>query len=377
YADGRIRNTLRFFSAQTNYLKKLPGALSLEAGAKTSLVRFENSTRYAATQAYNYNEDIHSAYLQASKTVRGITVKAGTRMENTNMKGRQLQPQDTAFNLTRTDFFPYVFISRNLMRIMGYELRAYLVYRRTISRPAYEYLNPSPRRIDPYLLETGNPALRPQFTHNYEANISVDERPIIAIGYNDTRDIFTNVIYQADTGRSVAYRTYDNLGANKETYFRALGAIPPGRRYFFVVGGQYNHNFYQGQYEGKPLSFKRGSWTIFTYQTFKLTPLTQLTLNGFARFRGQLQFYELSSFGALNFSVNQQLLQRKLTLSLSAQDLFFTNNNTFRIRQGSVDASGYRKSDTRRFGINLRYNFGLRKRDEGNLFGVESPEKTN
>lgn len=263
------------------------------------------------------------------------------------------------------------------MKIAGYDLRAYLVFRRTISRPAYEYLNPSIRFVDQYLFETGNPSLRPQFTKNYEANISVDERPIIAIGVNDTKDIFTNVIYQADTSNKLAFRTYDNLGSNKETYFRALGALPPGKRYFFVAGFQYNHNFYQGLYENKPLSFKKGSWTIFSYQTFKVTPLMQLTLNGFARFKGQQQFYELSTFGALNMSLNQQLFKKKLIITVSANDIFATNKNDFIINQGSVSASGFRKGDTRRFGLNFRYNFGIRKKEENNLFNLESPERAN
>ncbi|HEY0066883.1 MAG TPA: outer membrane beta-barrel protein, partial [Flavisolibacter sp.] len=160
------------------------------------------------------------------------------------------------------------------------------------------------------------------------------------------------------------------------TYFRALGAIPPGKKYFFVVGAQYNHNFYNGLYENKPLSFKRGSWTIFTYHNLKVTPLTNVSLNGFARFKGQQQFYELSTFGMLNLSLSQQFFKKKLTLTLSAQDIFFTNNNEFILRQGTVDASGYRESDTRRFGLNLRYNFGFRKREENNnMFNVESPER--
>jgi hypothetical protein len=160
-------------------------------------------------------------------------------------------------------------------------------------------------------------------------------------------------------------------------YFRALGAIPPGKRYFFVLGTQYNHNFYEGLYQNKPLSYKRGSWTIFTYQTFKITPLTQFTLNGFARFKGQIQFYELSTFGALNMSLSQQLLNKKLIVTLSANDIFYTNNNNFSLQQGTVNASGFRKSDTRRFGLNLRYNFGFRKREENNIFNIESPERTN
>lgn len=386
--DGALDNRLGFFSAQSNVLKKLNGGFTLEGGLKTTVVQFRNSTEYFResggtrtrdpfrSRAYRYSENINSAFLQASKSLGTIVVKAGTRMENTNMRGHQLSPTDTSFLNRRTDLFPYVYISRKVMEIAGYDLKAYLVYRKTISRPAYEYLNPSPRYIDPYLFETGNPSLRPQFTRNYEANISVDERPLIAIGYNDTKDIFTNVMYQADSSRRQAYRTYDNLGSNKETYFRALGAIPPGKRYFFVVGMQYNHNFYQGLYEGKPLSFRRGSYTVFTYQTFKVTPLTQLTLSGFARFKGQLQFYELGAFGALNMSLNQQLLNKKLTITISANDLLATNQNEFTIQQGSLSASGLRRGDTRRFGLNLRYNFGLKKREDSNLFNIESPEKS-
>ncbi|HEU4472205.1 MAG TPA: outer membrane beta-barrel protein [Flavisolibacter sp.] len=384
--DGDLDNRLRFFSAQTNLVKKIGRSLTVEAGGKTSLVGFRNSTDYfrlngniretdsVRTGAYRYREYIHAGYVQASKVIRGITFKAGARLEHTDMRGRQIEPDDTSFAIKRTDLFPYVYISKSIMTIAGYDLRAYLVLRRTISRPAYEYLNPTLRFIDPFLFETGNPSLRPQFTWNYEANISVDERPIVAFGVNDTKDIFTQVVYQADTNAKVSLRTYDNLGSNKETYIRLLGAIPPGKRYFFVVGAQYNHNFYNGFYEQKPLSFRRGSWTIFSYHSFRLTPLTQLSMSGFARFKGQQQFYELSTFGEFRASVSQQLFKKKLNLTLSVNDIFRTNRNEFTINQGSINAYGMREADTRRFGLNLRYNFGLRKKEERSMFDVESRE---
>ncbi|MDB5246704.1 MAG: TonB-dependent receptor [Segetibacter sp.] len=387
--DGAVTTKFNFYSISSNVLWKLPKKFTVETGIKSTFVSFSNNADYFRviegsrtvdnfrTAAFNYRENINSGYLQASKNVSGIVVKMGVRAENTNMEGNQLVPKDTSFNIHRTDLFPYIYISRNLMTIMSYELKAYLVYRRTISRPSYDLLNPFPRYIDPYLFETGNPALRPQFTQNYEANISVNERPIFAVGVNNTKDIFTNVIYQADSSKSLAYRTYDNLGTNKETYFRILGAIPPGRKYFIVAGLQYNHNFYNGLYENKPLGFKRGSFSIFTYQTLKISPTTQFTINGFARFNGQLQFYELTSFGSLNFSLNQQFLNKKLMISLNATDVLFTNNNSFSLQQGTVNASGYREADTRRFGINVRYNFGFRKKEENNMFNIESPEKGN
>lgn len=385
--DGNSLNKRNFFTAQSDLKWKWENNITVETGAKTSWLYFNSVTNYfrqvngsrdkdpARTNTFRYDENINAAYLQGSKSIKDIVIKAGLRMENTNMKGRQLVPGDTSFTIHRTDLFPYIYLSKKVMTIAGYELRAYLVYRRTINRPVYEQLNPFPRYVDQYLTEVGNPALRPQFTQNYEANISVDERPIIAVGINDTKDIFTNVIYGSDSSQSQAYRTYDNLGKNREWYLRGLGAIPPGKKYFFFLGAQYNHNMYNGIYEKEPLTFRKGTWTFFTYHSLKLDPLSQVTLYGFIRMKGQQQFYELSSFGVVNTSINRQFLNKKLILTLSLNDIFLTNRNDFHISQGSVTASGFRRADTRRFGINVRYNFGIRKKEEAEeVFNVEAPQ---
>jgi hypothetical protein len=99
-----------------------------------------------------------------------------------------------------------------------------------------------------------------------------------------------------------------------------------------------------------------------------------LTLNGFVRFRGQQQFYELSSFGALNMSVNRKFIKDKLVLTLSGNDILRTNKNDFTIKQGSVNAAGFRLSDTRRFGINIRYAFGVKKKEEKKFMDVDVQE---
>jgi iron complex outermembrane recepter protein len=384
--DGTSDNNRHHLNLQSDLKLKLSGRLTLETGVRASFLNYRSVTNYyiekvignrekdpGRTNTFHYDENINALYLQASKTLgKDFVIKAGARMENTNMKGRQIIPDDTTFSIHRTDLFPYVYLSKNLMKIAGYELRAYIVYRRTISRPVYEQLNPFPRYIDQFLTEIGNPALRPQFTQNYEANISVDEKPIAAIGVNDTKDIFTNVVYQSATSQSQAFRTYDNLGKNKEWYLRGLGALPPGGRYFFVLGFQYNHNFYQGLYENKNLAFKKGTWTFFTYQTFKIDKRSVFTLHGFMRLKGQQQFYELTSFGALNTSINRKFFKEKLVVTLSLSDMFATNKNNFSIKQGTVNAGGFRQSDTRRVGINLRYNFGIRKKeDNNNMFNTE------
>ncbi|WP_118975128.1 outer membrane beta-barrel protein [Taibaiella koreensis] len=387
--DGTVSGKRHFLAFQSDLVYKLRYRISLEAGLKGSYLNFDNDAAYfltyngdripdnTRTSVYRYRENINAAYLQASKALSDIILKAGVRMENTNMDGQQRVPGDTSFTIRRTDFFPYVYLSKRLMSIAHFEIRAYLVYRRTISRPTYEQLNPFPQYVDQFLSEAGNPTLKPQFTNNYEFNISAAEHPLLAIGFNDTRDMFTNVYYQGDNGsKAQAFRTYDNIGRNREFYLRGFGAIPPGGIYFFVLGGQYNYNIYEGFYEGKPLSFRRPSWLFFTYHQLKLDKNSQITMNGFLRLKGPLQFYELSTFGALNISINRKFFKQKLTVTLSANDIFFTNNNNFTIEQGTVDASGYRETDSRRFGINLRYNFGFHKKEEErDMF--TAPERTN
>jgi len=370
--------------------KKLQNRLTIETGVKASFLKYKSEAEYfigtatssikdlTRTNTFHYNENINAAYLQASKSFgKNIILKTGARVENTNMNGRQIVPADTSFNIHRTDLFPYVYLSKKIMAIAGYDLRAYLVARRTIVRPVYEQLNPFARYVDQYLSEVGNPLLRPQFTNNYEANISVDEKPLIAVGINNTSDMFTQVVYSSDTSNRHSFRTYDNLGKNKEWYLRGFGAIPPGKRYFFVIGGQYNHLFYQGLYENKPLSYKKGTWTFYTYHSLKFDKRSQLSVNGFIRLRGQQGFYELGDFGALNASINRLFLKQKLTITFSANDIFKTNKNEFTINQGSMHASGIREADTQRFGLNFRYNFGIRKKEESNIFNVDSPERSN
>ena len=372
--EGDFGNDRNFFTYQSDIRKKIRG-INIESGVKTSILNFNNKSNYTKniaglispdpfrTSKFNYKEQINAAYLQGSKTWGPVVLKVGSRLEQTIMQGHQFIPKDTTFSINRTDAFPYVYLSRKILMIMNYELRGFLVYRKTISRPSYDYLNPFAKYIDPFLYEVGNPNLKPQFTNNYEANISVDDKPLFAFGVNETTDIFTNVVYQSPTNKQVSYRTYDNLGKSRETYFRIIGVIPPGKKFFAVLGTQYNRNNYTGFYEGKPIMFNRGTWSVFTFQSFKLDGLSTITLNGFWRFKGQQQFYELSDFGTLNATINRQFLKKKLTITASYNDFLFTNKNNFVLNQGTQNAVGYRATDSRRVGLSLRYNFGIKPKE--------------
>ncbi len=374
--NGDISNRKHILNLQSDLVYKIKTGYTFETGIKFVNSFSANNAEYTVqrgnnlpvrdsfqTNKFTYKEGIYSAYVQVSKTFAGITVKPGVRLEHTNIKGHQLFPADSRLGIKRTDLFPYVYLRREIVKLFGFKLTGNLIYRRSITRPFYEALNPYPKFIDQYLFDIGNPDLKPQFTTNYEFNIMADQFPVFSVGINETKNIFTNVTYQ-DEVTKIAYRTYDNLGRNKELYLRFVGGIPPGKKYFFYAGAQHNYNHFTGLYQNVPFDYARGSWTFFMYHNFKATPTFNITMNGFMRLRGFQNFYELQPFGALHMSFNKSILQKKANIILSVNDILKTNVVDFSIDQAGIFANGTRFNDTRRIGLTFRYNFGIKPKEE-------------
>lgn len=382
--DGINKNSKNIYVAQTDLTLKFLQKFTLETGFKATISRSNNSSQYFKdtgnqvkfvdeyqTNTFKYREVITAGYVQVSATFAGFTFKPGLRLETTYINGTQFVPKDTSFSIKRTDLFPYLFIRHKLFKVFGFPLVGNVIYRRSIKRPYYETLNPYPKYIDQYLFDVGNPGLKPQFTTNYEFNATYTDIPVLAIGLNETKDIFSNVTYQDNVTR-IAYRTYDNLGSNKEYYFKIIGGIPPGGKYFFYVGAQFNYNKYRGFYGGRPLNYDRGSWLFFMYQQLKITPTLIVDMQGFMRTRGLQNLYALNTFGGLYVSVNKSILKKKANIIVSVNDLLRTNQVTFNLTQGDVVADGTRINDTRRIGLTLRYNFGIKPKEEKKA-GFDAP----
>lgn len=380
--DGTNKSNKNIFVVESELVLKIPKVFNIETGFKITSSNSRNSADYFTdtagngrqvdkyqTNTFKYRETIGAFYLQIAKTFWGFTLKPGLRLETTDINGRQLIPKDTNLSIKRTDVFPYVYLRHNLFKLFGTQLVGNAIFRKSIRRPYYEVLNPYPKYVDQYLFDVGNPRLKPQFTSNYEVNVTFDNFPVLALGLNRTKDIFSNVTYQDDMTK-VAYRTYDNLGKSKEFYFRILGGIPPGGKYFFYIGAQHNFIEYDGFYQNQPLSYKRGSWLFFIYQELKATKTLTVNMQGFMRTKALQNFYELNTFGGLFISVNKSILKKKANIIVSVNDALRTNHVSFKLNQGNVSAEGSRVNDTRRFGITLRYNFGLNKPKEDKEFGA-------
>ena len=386
--NGNIHATANVLAIKSDLSLKLKHQFILEAGIKISVATNNNNTLYYIrtgnapqqidayqTNRFSYKENINSAYLQLTKTYLSFIFKAGLRFESTDISGHQFVPTDTTFSINRNDLFPYFYIKRPLFKILGYPLTGNAIFRRSIIRPGYDALNPSPQFVDPFTYNVGSPKLQPQFTTNFEINATYDDFPVFALGTNDTKNVFSPVTYQNDTTK-IAYRTYDNLGRKKEIYARLFGGLPAGGKYFMYAGVQYNHLQYIGEYQGLPLDYGRSSWTFFTGHELKPTPTLRFNLNAWMYVNGFRAFNELKTLGQLNMSITKMVLDKKLSIILSGNDILKTNKSEFHLQQGGVLVNGTRVQDSRRVGLTLRYNFGIAHKDEKKEFFNQQPVNT-
>lgn len=386
--NGNISSNANIIDMKSDLSLKLKYQFILETGIKISTSSNNNNALYYIqtgsspeqldtyqTNKFSYKENINAAYLQLTKTYHGYIFKAGLRFENTNMIGHQSVPADTVFSIKRNDLFPYFYIKHYLFKILGYPLIGNAIFRRSIIRPGYDALNPTPQFIDPFTYNVGNPKLQPQFTTNYEINSTYNDFPVFALGTNDSKNVWSPVTYQNDSTK-IAYRTYDNLGRKKEIYGRLFGGLPAGGKYFMYAGVQYNHIQYTGLYQGLPLNYIRGSWTFFMGHELKATPTLRFNLNGWMYVNGFRAFNELKTLGQLNMSITKTVLNKKLSIILSGNDILRTNISKFHLQQGGVLVNGTRIQDSRRVGLTLRYNFGITHKEEKKDLFNQQPVNT-
>jgi hypothetical protein len=76
---------------------------------------------------------------------------------------------------------------------------------------------------------------------------------------------------------------------------------------------------------------------------------------------GLWSIFKINSQGAVNFGIQKTLLDKKATLKLNVQDIFFTNKATATTQYGSVDIISSNTWDSRQVRLTFSYRFGNSK----------------
>lgn len=367
-------NTLsKIFSYKADYSQKLAKG-TLEAGFKGSYVNINNrfiSVGGIINQAlidngsndFIYKEGVIASYLSVKQVWNKLTVQAGLRGEQTITDGNSV----TLDSLVKRRYFN---LFPNLT--LGYKFKnssLSAAYARRIARPAYNYLNPFTTIRSAYYISQGNPYLRPSFTDSYRLGYNFLSKYSFTVSYASGKNVISDLKYVNDTTK-VTTNIKQNLSRfkNIDLYFTYYNKLFKVLTLSYAVG--LSRSKYQFSYDNQAIDVSQTtgytsldnrlalpkSWwlSVFFYGQTKVTYGNQIN----------------RPFSTTGISGGKDILKGKGTLSVSANDIFFTGITRSYASYGNVNYELRSQYDSRNFKLTFNYNFGsttvkIRRRTSG------------
>lgn len=306
----------------------------------------------------DYTQHILGLYGGYVLKLKKYSTKAGFRIESTWNDGlsRQTDQPDLRFTNNLFNVIPYLTLSYQVKESQNIKVS----YTQRLSRPGIWYLNPYVDTTDPLNISYGNPSLKSEVSHSISADYS-----LFAEKYDFTAGLgsyFLNngieSISKVDAA-GVRSTTYENIGKRRDFYLSLYGSarFTPKLNIYTNMSGNYTRISSSRNGELKNSGFRYNGSLGIRWVLWK-----DGSINGnFGLYTPYVMLQGKSSlFYYTGFGVSQQLLDKKMTLSLSVSDPFwkykkytsrYDDPENFRME------SIYRqRGQTVRFSIS--YNFG-------------------
>ena len=241
-----------------------------------------------------------------------VSLVGGLRGEYTSFR--------SADNLVKQDYFdlfPNANVSYAITEDGSYSLVAQ--YARTISRPSFWALSPNETKISEYMIQRGNPNLKPSYSNSVSVTAVLKYKYTISLGVQ----IMQNAIQQTTLVdaenpellilQTINYPTLNNYYASVNLPFQ------------FTKWWSANFNLtamYMGQriYPDEPV--RRNFMGVANGQmSFTLPKNFLIELDGMYIHGAQAGNTKIADFGNLNLTLKKRMFDNKLTLALGAQNL--------------------------------------------------------
>ncbi|NDP20929.1 MAG: outer membrane beta-barrel protein [Paludibacter sp.] len=349
--DGDIR----IITAKADYVRPFGKFFNFESGLKASFVRTDNSANMDGYVLQNdrfiYDENIQAAYINGRMNLEKTSVQLGLRLENTNSTGKSISTNATTPS-SYLKLFPSFFVQQKLDKNNDINFR----YSYRIGRPSYHDLNPFVFMLDPYTYNQGNPLLTPQFTHSAGLTHSFKGLFNTSIGYNYTKDLFSQVLFQNDETKAI-YQTNENLSNSIDWNISETFQLEPAK--WWRVNGTLT-----GMYKtvnaklGGEVQFQNYSFMGNLNNTFTINQFIGMELNGFYASKQLNGNFVVNPYYNVDFGVQCKLFDKKLTVKAALNDIFDSNHSKGYSKYNNIDLDFSNTRDSRQLRISLNYRFG-------------------
>lgn len=369
---GYLPVHIDIYAAKADYVQNAFKG-KLETGVKSSFVTTKNaanyynvkdqgeSVDYGKTNMFDYEENIHAAYLNYSRQFKKLGVQAGLRYEYTQMQGDQYgnpQRQDSSFSRGYGNLFPTVFISYKAGKNHQWGLNM----GRRIDRPGYQDLNPFLFFIDPYTYQVGNPFLKPQFTNNIEVSHTFKGFLTTTLNYSKTKDFQTETFEQEKLPNGEdSYATIvrkGNIGKRDNAGIAVSLQVPVKKWWTAIIYSNFSYSKFEGPVNGEMVDVDATTLLMNVNNQFKFNKGWSAELSGFYRSRGAEGQIIIDPMGQVAAGVAKQVLKGKGTLKLNVRDIFYTQVVTGNMNFQNTAVEFRNARDSRAGTLSFTYRFG-------------------
>ncbi|NIJ53280.1 outer membrane beta-barrel protein [Dyadobacter arcticus] len=336
-----------------------------ETGLKSSLVASDNDMVFeiktddwvldpTRSNRFKYTENVNAAYLNYSGSIsKKVKYQLGLRGEHTHSIGNSVtlnQKRDRNY----VNLFPSVFLSNQLdtNNVLN------LSYSRRIDRPNYQSLNPFEFYLDPYTFQRGNPNLKPQYTNSFQLVHVYKSFLNTTLAYSRIKDMIAEELPQQIASENKTFVTSDNLDNQDNVSLTVSFPIKIAKWWNVQTNftGVYNH--YKSFYLEEQLELKQVSWNMYASNQFTISKTWSGEISGWYNSKAFYGLYAAKPMGMVNAGLQKTILNRKGTLRLNVNDIFWTNRFRGTAMYKDIDFSVKSQWPSRQFRLTFTYNFG-------------------
>ncbi|MDP2388500.1 MAG: outer membrane beta-barrel family protein [Bacteroidota bacterium] len=367
-------------ASKLDLTKVIDSLSSFELGAKLGFITTSNNYLFerkdntygnyysdaTLSNDYTYAEQTYAAYFNYIRAFKKGSIQLGLRAENTNLTGRN---KEKVFELKRRyyNLFPNIALEYAASEDHAFQLNL----NRRIDRPEYGNLNPFQYFRDQYDYFEGNPFLLPHYSNTIDITHSYKELLTNTFTYTRIDNVMMPYTEQNDSTK-IFKETIDNMKfKNYLAYsFFIQKTLKPW--WELSANGLVSYIEYVGKVSGIPFKTASFYYTPSLTNTFTVPKNTKAEVMVFYRSGKNNGLVQVRSRWMLSLAIKKTFFKDKLDCSIGLNDVFYSAYFRTGVKFENQDWSYKVLQDSRRFTININYNFGKLKINERN---VESNEE--
>jgi hypothetical protein len=355
-------------TGQADYYTPNPSG-SFEAGVKGSYIRSKSRIDYldvnnteppfdiALSDRFVYEEGVGAAYATLSRDWQPWSLKVGLRAEHTEVRARS----ETLDQITRQSYFE-LFPSLYLGHALGSDNSLNFSYNRKLTRPNYQDLNPFRFFVNENDYDQGNPNLAPNFSHNFNLNLTLKNTYFIDLYYRDNGRYISPLSFQDNVNQTLVefFQNVEESHSYGLDFTLSTSPAPFWDLYAYTSVFHEDETFLNPDDETQTLTNEVNGLYAYLNNTLMLSrdrtftgEVSMVYLSGFL-----FGTYKMSETITLNLGLRKTLWDGRGVVSVVAEDLLRRANATYTSRYPNQDNGYSPLPETRLLRVGFTYNLG-------------------